>query len=209
MKRLLSAILLLLPLHTSAVELWQENTHYRVLNQAHSEQPQVVEFFSFWCPHCYNFEPIVKQVNQALADNLNVQKVHVNFMRSAPRSDQDSLTKAMVAARYKGIEPQIVSAIFDAIHKQTKSRTIVGALPDIFAEHGISNSEFNQLMNTPEVLTQLAKNNQTVEANLNNVNGVPTFIINGRYLAIFNRNMTTQDVVDLIVWLSNLKPEQG
>lgn len=58
---------MLLPLTACAQEgtaKWKEGTHYTVLDEEATKKPVITEFFSFWCPHCFQFEPIVKQIKE-------------------------------------------------------------------------------------------------------------------------------------------------
>ena len=51
---LLLSLVLLLPLQACAQEKWREGTHYKVIAEQATEKKEVLEFFSFWCPHCFN-----------------------------------------------------------------------------------------------------------------------------------------------------------
>ncbi len=47
---------------------------YQVLETPATDTPTVTEFFSFYCPHCYQFEPLVQQLKQQVPDNAKVVK---------------------------------------------------------------------------------------------------------------------------------------
>ena len=85
MKKLLGMLFVscLFMVNVQAQELWQEGTHYRIISDEASSEKKITEFFSFWCPHCYNFEPIVAEIKKKKSDDVKFEKVHVNFMRSA------------------------------------------------------------------------------------------------------------------------------
>ncbi|MFT7418005.1 MAG: thiol:disulfide interchange protein DsbA, partial [Glaciecola sp.] len=46
------------------------------------------------------------------------------------------------------------------------------------------------------------KNNREIDTYRENLTGVPNFIVNGKYQATFSRDMTPDDIVNLIVWLT-------
>lgn len=53
---MLAAAFLLLPLAATAAQ-YKEGVHYTVVSEGPaSAKPEITEFFSFYCPHCYNFE---------------------------------------------------------------------------------------------------------------------------------------------------------
>ena len=105
-------------LQACAVEQWKEGTHYTVIGDQGSAQPEVVEFFSFWCPHCYSFEPIVAQIKGKLDKNVEFKKVHVNFMGFTGPDVQNAATRAMMVARNLNRETELNGAVFQ-VHTRT------------------------------------------------------------------------------------------
>ncbi len=55
------AAMLMIPMVHAAPE-FKEGVNYDVVKQTGSAQPEVMEFFSYYCPHCATFEPIVEQL---------------------------------------------------------------------------------------------------------------------------------------------------
>jgi len=47
-----------------------------------SEEPLLVEFFSYMCPHCYNFEPTLARWLKQKPDPVRLIKVPVSFGRA-------------------------------------------------------------------------------------------------------------------------------
>lgn len=45
---------------TQAAPQFKENVNYEVIQPVVSAQPEVMEYFSFFCPHCYRFEPVME-----------------------------------------------------------------------------------------------------------------------------------------------------
>ena len=59
MKKLF-AVLAIFAISVSAhAAQFKAGKNYRVLNNEASKNPTVTEFFSFYCPHCAQFEPII------------------------------------------------------------------------------------------------------------------------------------------------------
>lgn len=207
MKKLFSllAVALFLPLQACAVEQWQEGTHYEVINDQATEEKQVLEFFSFWCPHCYNFEPLVEQVKSQLDEDVKFNKVHVNFMGFADKETQDAATRAMMVGRALKQSDKLNKAVFEYIHKQRSPLTNMDDLKNIFAINGVEKAEFDKLVKSFGVNSLFSKNNKLIAQYRQNVRGVPTFIVNGKFRPTFTRDMTPDDMIDLIVWLSQQK----
>ncbi|MFT5314161.1 MAG: thiol:disulfide interchange protein DsbA [Paraglaciecola sp.] len=207
-KILLSLVLtLLIPLQACAQDQaqWKEGEHYVVVNDTASAKPEVLEFFSFWCPHCHNFEPLVKQIKQKLDSDVAFKKIHVNFMGSAGPDAQNDATRAMMVGRALKKEQPLNQAIFQSIHVQRATVTGLGDLQNIFTANGVEAAEFDKLARSFGVNSMLQKNNKTIDQYRKYLSGVPNFIVNGKYQAKFTRDMNNDDIVNLIVWLSKQK----
>ena len=204
MKKLFALLLLtfLIPLQACAVEQWQEGTHYEIISDEATEQPEVLEFFSFWCPACFRFEPLVGQIKQQLDSEVKFTKVHVNFMGFTGPDVQDAATRAMMVARAMKQEVALNQAIFNYIHVQRSAITGLDDIKNIFTVAGVEPSEFDKMAKSFGINSQLQKNNKMIDEYRRHLSGVPNFIVNGKYQAKFTRDMTADDIVDLIVWLS-------
>ncbi len=199
---------MLLPLAAcaeSTTSKWKEGTHYEVISEEATDKPVITEFFSFWCPHCFQFEPIVAQIKQKKSDNTKFNKVHVNFMRFTGPDVQDAATKAMLVARAMKQEEAMNAAVFNYIHKQRASITNLKDLRNIFVVNGADGAEFDKLVNSFGVNSMFRKNQQQIDAYREHLTGVPSFIINGKYQPTFTADMSFDDIADLIVWLSEQK----
>ena len=71
--------------------------------------------------------------------------------------------------------------------------------------HGVEAAEFDKIMSSFGVNSRLKINNKTIQDHRENLNSVPNFIVNGKYQATFTRDMNQDDMIDLIVFLSNKK----
>jgi thiol:disulfide interchange protein DsbA len=202
---LLLSLALILPLQACAQEKWREGTHYKVISEQATEKKEVLEFFSFWCPHCFNSEPLVKEIKTKLADDVEFKKVHVNFMGFTSAAIQDDATKAMMVARELGKADELNQAIFKYIHVSRSAITGLSDLKNIFVVNGVEPDEFDKMISSFGVKSRLNMNNKTIQEYKEHVSSVPNFIVNGKYQATFTRDMDLDEMVDLIVFLSNKK----
>ncbi|MFT4939121.1 MAG: thiol:disulfide interchange protein DsbA [Paraglaciecola sp.] len=198
-------IILLLPLQACAQEKWQEGEHYVVVSDEATAQPEVVEFFSFWCPHCFNFEPLVAQIKKQIDTETTFKKVHVNFMGFTGPDVQNDATRAMLVARSLKKEDALNEAVFRYIHVQGSSVSGLKDLKNIFIVNGIEPETFDKMVTSFGVSNMLKMNNKTIEQYRKHLNGVPNFIVNGKFQAKFTREMKSDDMIELIVWLTKQK----
>ena len=202
---LLLSLTLLLPLQICAQEIWTEGTHYKVIADKATEKKEVLEFFSYWHPHCFNFEPLVKNMKAKFADDVEFKKVHVNFMGFTTREIQDDATKAMMVARALKKEEALNQAVFKYIHVARSSITSLEDLKNIFTVNGVEPAKFNKMVSSFGVNSMVKLNNNTIQKHRKNLGSVPSFIVNGKFQATFTRDMNQDDMIALIVWLSNKK----
>ncbi|WP_339720930.1 thiol:disulfide interchange protein DsbA/DsbL [uncultured Paraglaciecola sp.] len=200
---LLLSLALLIPLQACAQEKWREGTHYNVIADQATEKKEVLEFFSFWCPHCFNFEPLVKDIKTKLADDVEFKKIHVNFMGFTSAAIQDDATKAMMVARELKKGDELNAAIFKYIHVSRSPVSGIKDLKNIFVVNGVEPEDFDKMMSSFGVNSRLKMNNKAIQEYRKHVRSVPTFIVNGKFQATFTRDMKQDDMIDLIVFLSN------
>ncbi len=180
---------------------WQENTHYKVIAEQASAKPKVQKIFSYWCPACNSFETLVPQIKRALPADTPFEKIHVNFNGSTTKQTQNDATAMMLAAKALKTDVQFNKALFNAIHQK---RTRIANKADILAVYagtGADITELEKMMTSFGIRSQIAKNDKIARG----VRSVPTIIINEKYQAIFTRDMTPDQSVELISWLVKQK----
>ena len=65
--------MLMIPMVHAAPE-FKEGVNYDVVKQTGSAQPEVLEFFSYYCPHCAKFEPIAEDLKKNLPEGVPMKK---------------------------------------------------------------------------------------------------------------------------------------
>ena len=198
---LLIIFLFLTSFHSLAQSKWQENTHYKVIAEQASAKPKVQEIFSFWCPACNAFETIVPQIKSALPTGIPFEKIHVNFNGSTSKDTQNNATAVMLAAKALKTDALFNKALFNTIHQK---RTRVASKADILAVYagtGADAVKLEKMMTSFGIRSQVAKNDKIART----VRSVPTIIINEKYQAVFTRDMTPDQSVELISWLIKQK----
>lgn len=190
---------------SAQVELWQEGKHYEVISDTASKKPIVTEYFSFWCPGCYRYEPLVAQFKANLPEGVKFQKVHVNFMGFTGADVQDMATKAMLIGRVMKEEEKYNAAIFNYIHEQRSIISNFDDLRNIFIVNGADPEKFDKLAKGFSMNNLVKRNNNNFNKFRSDLTGVPTFIINEKYKPTFTNDMTVDDMINLVNWLSAQK----
>ena len=163
----------------------KEGVHYEVIDKKSTGtvKPEIKEFFSYYCPHCLTFEPLAKSL-KAKSDEQGYKfvKSHVDFLRAASPQIQQMLSKALITAD-KLNAPQVNDAIFNYIQKQ---RAVISSEKDIrnlFVINGVDGEKFDKVYNSFAVTAgaKKMKKDQDEMSRKRILQGVPTFIVNGKY----------------------------
>ncbi|MDH5184167.1 MAG: DsbA family protein [Gammaproteobacteria bacterium] len=135
---------------------------------------EVVEMFWYGCPHCYNFEPHIKQWKKSLPKDVSFIRVPAIF------NDKWALhARAYYTAEALGVLEKIHQPLFDAMHKKNQRLDNQGKLAEFFSKHGISKDKFNSTFHSFAVNSKVnwAKHLTTAYK----IDGVPTMIVQGKY----------------------------
>ncbi len=182
---------------------WLEGTHYTVIENAPaSSDKNLKEYFSFWCPHCYRFEPFIQAMSDELPEDIPLIKVHVNFMGFLPSSTQDLGTQALIAARANGTEKAFTAALFNAIHVEQKDLNSLMSFSPIFAQTTSVPVSLSSLLKEDKVKALVEQNNNLVQQMRSQVKSVPALVVNDKYLLDLGAGLNMEEVKQLIIWLS-------
>ena len=138
----LSLLILCLPFAAFAAD-FEAGNQYEVLKVEKSATPQVTEFFSFYCPHCFKFEPVAKALTAALPEGTEFVKNHVNFLGGVSKQTQSNLSYAYLIAKQQGKGEQVADQIFHSIHVQRAPLQNIKDVKALLATNGISNEVFD------------------------------------------------------------------
>jgi len=75
---------------------------------------EVLEFFSYGCPHCSDFNPLVSHWAAKLPKDVSFRRVPVGFNRP----EWTRLARLYFALESTGDLAKLDAAVFDAIHKE-------------------------------------------------------------------------------------------
>ncbi|KXO06811.1 Periplasmic thiol:disulfide interchange protein DsbA [Moritella sp. JT01] len=177
MKKLFILITAMLFLPFANAAQFKEGVHYDVIAEQATSTPQVAEYFSYYCPHCDKFEPIMTDVAKRLVDtDIKVEKNHVAFIG---REMGIEMQKAFATAELLNVEPKMSSAIFTAVHDQKRRFSGRDDIRTVFIDAGINGKKFDAVVNSFAVKGKVARMDKNTAKK--NIRGVPALIVNGKY----------------------------
>ncbi|MGM0553367.1 MAG: thiol:disulfide interchange protein DsbA/DsbL [Pseudomonadota bacterium] len=133
---------------------------------------QVIEVFWYGCPHCYSFEPKVKEWQADLPDDVEFAYL------PAPMNDVWALhSRVFYTAQQLGVLDELHQAFFDAIHDQGRLLRSESAILRFVDQLGVDADEFRETMRSDAVRAKVGEASQDIQEY--GVSGVPTLVING------------------------------
>lgn len=180
MKKVIGIICLLLVGKLSAEE-FKPGVHFQEVAQRSNGKNEVVEFFSFGCPHCFSFFPAWKEIKGKMKGKAKLRESHVLGLGYASNEMQIALSKAFVIAKLLKVEDKVLPDIFHRIHVDKKGFASENEIKDVFVENGIDKARYEKMESGFTVANLLRKMEKDYKSyNVAN-HGVPAVIVNGRY----------------------------
>ncbi|CAM4287427.1 thiol:disulfide interchange protein DsbA/DsbL [Pseudoalteromonas byunsanensis] len=200
-----SLLIMCLPLLAFAVNAadFSDGKHYQTIENKKSETPKVTEFFSFYCPHCYQFEPVALSLEASLPEGAEFEKSHVNFLGGASAQVQSNLSYAYIIAKQAGKEKEVAAQIFESIHMKKADLHDIKDVKQLLALNGISEKQFDDSLSSMLVIAQekQMQDQQELFSKLGALKGVPTFIVNDKYKVNMKEIKSQAELEELVKYL--------
>lgn len=142
--------------------------------EAPAGQIEVIEFFSYGCSHCRNFEPIFSAWKKSAPKDVVVRLVHVGF-----QSSFEPLQRIYYALEALGKVDALQGKVFDALQVEHKRLDKPEVLFPWIAEQGVDRAKFEEAYKSFGVASKLRRAVQLQDAY--GVEGTPALGIAGRY----------------------------
>lgn len=159
---------------------------------------EVVQVFSFICPACNAFEPLLSPWVRKLPADVRMTYVPADF-----NVQWRPYAQAFVVANAMGLDnPTSHQAMYDAIHV-TRTLPGEGQTPDpakiaaFYAKYGADPKQFLAAMTSFSTTAKLKRNQQFLLTS--GVEGTPTLIVNGKYRVTGKSFEDMLRVADLLI----------
>ncbi len=182
MKRLFATCFALM----GAFFLWNANAAGAVLDRDYAlvtpAQPvdspkkvEVVEVFSYACPHCGALAPIIEPWAHKLPSNVVYKRIPVSF----GRPQWAVLARAYYALEVLNEADRLQEKMFTAIHSEHVNLSSQDVLFDWMENQGVNRHKFVDAFNSFAVQSKVQRGDQ--KAIEYGVDAVPTVIVDGKY----------------------------
>lgn len=156
-----------------------QDKEYRVINPAQpgdgSKKIEVVEFFYYGCPHCYDLEP-------ALKNWLKRKPADVEFRQQPAvfRENWIPLTKTYFALDALGLLPKLSDKVYSAVHDEGLGLSDEAMMSKWISQQGVDPVKFSEayrsfaVQNNVQRAIQITRDYQ--------VKGTPSIAVAGKYI---------------------------
>jgi protein dithiol oxidoreductase (disulfide-forming) len=143
--------------------------------QARGNQIEVVDFFGYWCPHCFQFVDDLEAWRKRLAADVAYVHVPVAFNPS-----EAPLSMMFYSLEALGRLDDLHVKVFRAIHVEHKKLFETNEIADFAAANGIDRDKWLSVFNSFSVASEVNRANQIWQNY--QVDGTPTLACDGRFL---------------------------
>ncbi|HMX16901.1 MAG TPA: thiol:disulfide interchange protein DsbA/DsbL [Rhodocyclaceae bacterium] len=150
---------------------------------------EVIEFFSYACPHCNDFDPILDKWIKRLPKDVEVRKVPVTFKRAA----WANLAKLYYALDTIGETGRLHAKVFEAFHAKNVNLGDEKTAMDWALTQGVDMKKFQEAWNGFGMAGRVANGQAMAEAY--KIGGVPTLAVAGRYVVVGKAATTYEDLL--------------
>jgi thiol:disulfide interchange protein DsbA len=140
----------------------------------------VTEFFSYECPHCAAFYPVLAKWVGGLPKDVVFERVAVAF----GRAQWQKPAQLFYALNALGKVDSLDAAIFNAIHRENVDFSTDERVIDWVSKRGVDRTEFANAFNAFSIKSFVTRGDQL--AKTYRIAGVPTLAVDGKYMVGIN-----------------------
>ena len=136
---------------------------------------EVIEFFYYGCPHCYNLQPALKAWLKNAPKDVEFRRMPTIF-----RESWIPLTRTYYALEAIGVLEKMHDEVFNAVHQQSVNLGDRALLLDWAGRRGVDAKKLGDAYDSFSVQTKTQRSLQLTRAY--GITGTPSVVVGGRYL---------------------------
>jgi protein dithiol oxidoreductase (disulfide-forming) len=153
---------------------------------------EVIEFFWYGCPHCYQLHPHIKAWLKRMPKDVSFRYVPAIFRPSwVPGA------KIFYALEVLGARDRLHDKVYDAIHVDKIDLNKEDVLFDWVAKQDIDRQKFIDAYNSFSVQNQDVPRSMNMSKSYN-LAGVPAMVVDGKYVTSGRMGGTPQDTIRIL-----------
>ena len=170
---------------------------YQVLRSVQrSDSPgkiEVIEYFSYGCPHCYDLHPLITQWSRKLAKDVVFRRVAI----SIGHRSWANLAQATYTLESSGDLARLDDALFDALHKERLPLTDEKSIGEWVGRHGVDAAKFAAAYHAFSVVNKVTRAEDVARAD--RINALPTVVVAGKFAVLGHTHQDTLRIADELI----------
>jgi thiol:disulfide interchange protein DsbA len=162
---------------------------------------EVVEFFWYGCPHCYNLEPFIDAWMKKLPPDVALRRVPAVFNE---RWGYDAAIFYTFDAL--GVLERVHRPFFDAIHQDRLRTDNPAALNEWLQKHNIDPKRFQETFKSFGVQSKTRRATQQTVAY--KIDGTPAMAVQGKYTVSADQGRSQQGLLETVDYLVDMVRKQ-
>ena len=162
---------------------------------ATGKKVEVLEFFWYRCPHCFQLEPAINAWVKTLPGDAQVRRVPAVF-----RDDWMPGAKLYYTLEQMNLLDSLHHKVFDAYHVENINLNDPAVLGGWIAQHGVERKKFEGIYSSFSTQSKATQGARLATAYA--ISGVPAFIIDGKYatsMSMTGSEARLFDVLDQLI----------
>ncbi len=157
---------------------------------------EVVEVFSYLCPHCYHFDPILTAWMKQQKPDVALVQIHASWSPA-----MEPYQRGFYTLEALKIKDKAHAAVFDAIHKSQKEFKDAQAWADFLSAYGVKKEAVLAVYNSEATTKQLARSSELFRSY--QISGTPEMVVDGKYRISTRFSGSQEDMLKVVQFLVN------
>lgn len=177
---------------------WVAGTHYFAVDPPVATAPgkvEVVEVFSYSCPHCAHFQPYADELKSKLPKGVSF-----SYLPAVFHPQWEPFARAFYTAESMGVLDKIHQATFDALHRDHKQLDSIASIAAFYASLGVDEKAFLSTAQSFVIEGKLASSQSQLQKY--GIDGTPSIIVNGKYRVTGQSAGGLPQMVELTLFLA-------
>jgi len=160
------------------------------LKTDHPDKIEVIEFFSYACNHCSDLYPIITSWSRKFPNDVVFTRVAVGGGHF-----YTMMARTFYALEALDERKRLDSALFGAIHGRRQAFNNENSMIRWLVSQGVNEGKFRELFSSFAIDSKVRQGDKL--ANMAKIRGVPSLVVDGRYLILTREAMTFGDLLAL------------
>lgn len=174
-----------------------EGEHYQLIDnprRIRGDTIEVMEFFSYGCVHCYNFDPDLTAWAEERTDQVTFIRVP-----AVANTQWRLLARNYYTMQELGLFETMHTPFFRLIHEGRQVFDSVEDIGKFYEARGVTREAFDAAFNSTAVNNELVRADQL--ARRMQIASVPTIVVQGKYLVRATREIGPSRMLDVMDYL--------